>query len=473
VSGVYGLTLVDPDGNEVDLVPGGPLPGAASTSDWQVVFGATTRYPTRSPAAATRLVEVVAGLAEQAGVPLSVDLRDDAVTVDSGKDRWDDDLSGGRFPDLAAQIQAAAREMGHTADTAGIQFVQLSIDAVDIAAVSAFWTTVLGYQHDPREDVNDLYDPRWLAPVVIFQQMEASEEARLRPTPPCPAGAGPCPSTRPTPGWRQPSQAGGRVLSTSRGRRTLADRRRQRGRRRHRLTSAACQGSPRDSSLPRSGRLLPGPGAVGPGSRPASRVLDATADLVADRPHGLDALASGVGEGPVLVARAGEDRAGVAAAHGDDDVGGLDGVGGEDPWAGPCVMSTPTSAMAATAAGLTSAAGAEPAERTSTAPPDRAVRNPAAIWERPALWTHTNRTLGLVLMRGSSGAGRWGRRGRSGVPPRGRRRPGPTRTGTSMRGPTTPARAWPEVTPKVPIATAMASSKLLPAAVKLSVAVVA
>ena len=41
----------------------------------------------------------------------------------------------------------------------------------------------------------------------------------------------------------------------------------------------------------------------------------------------------------------------------------------------------------------------------------------------------------------------------------------PTSTGTSIRGPTTPARAWPEVTPKVPMATAMANSKLLPAAV--------
>ena len=47
-------------------------------------------------------------------------------------------------------------------------------------------------------------------------------------------------------------------------------------------------------------------------------------------------------------------------------------------------MSIPTSAMAATAAGLTASAGALPAERTSTAPPARAVRNPAAIWDRPA-----------------------------------------------------------------------------------------
>ena len=35
-----------------------------------------------------------------------------------------------------------------------------------------------------------------------------------------------------------------------------------------------------------------------------------------------------------------------------------------------------------------------------------------------------------------------------------------------MSGPTTPASASPEVTPKTPMATAIASSKLLPAAVK-------
>ncbi|OKI48893.1 hypothetical protein A6A27_36370 [Micromonospora sp. CB01531] len=45
------------------------------------------------------------------------------------------------------------------------------------------------------------------------------------------------------------------------------------------------------------------------------------ADLVADRADGFDALADGVFELPVLVALAGEDGAGVAAAHGDDDVG--------------------------------------------------------------------------------------------------------------------------------------------------------
>ncbi len=52
----------------------------------------------------------------------------------------------------------------------------------------------------------------------------------------------------------------------------------------------------------------------------------------------------------------------------------------------------PTSAIASTAAGLTVSPGFEPAERTSTRSPARWVSQAAAIWERTALWTHTNRT---------------------------------------------------------------------------------
>src|SRR5664279_2228902 len=61
-------------------------------------------------------------------------------------------------------------------------------------------------------------------------------------------------------------------------------------------------------------------------------------------------------------------------------------------------MSMPTSAIAATADGFTWSPGILPAERTSTRPPPRWVRNPAAIWDRPALCTQTNRTLGLSVM---------------------------------------------------------------------------
>src|SRR5690625_8046136 len=58
--------------------------------------------------------------------------------------------------------------------------------------------------------------------------------------------------------------------------------------------------------------------------------------------------------------------------------------------------------MAQTATGVIASAGAEPEERTSTCPSDRAVRKPAAIWERPALWTQTNMTVGRADMGSAS-----------------------------------------------------------------------
>src|SRR5919107_2640358 len=61
-------------------------------------------------------------------------------------------------------------------------------------------------------------------------------------------------------------------------------------------------------------------------------------------------------------------------------------------------MSMPTSAIACTATGLIRSAGSEPAERTSTVSPASCRSQPAAICERPALCTQTNRTLGLSLI---------------------------------------------------------------------------
>src|SRR5688572_25298762 len=52
--------------------------------------------------------------------------------------------------------------------------------------------------------------------------------------------------------------------------------------------------------------------------------LDPPADLVADRPDLFDRQPSGVGYLPIEIALAGVERAGITAAHGDDDSGGLD-----------------------------------------------------------------------------------------------------------------------------------------------------
>lgn len=180
--GAYGLTLADDEGNEIDIVPGDELAEGPATADWRVLFGGMAFYPTSSPAQAAALAAAVAGLADDAGMPLLVDLRPDGVTIDSGKDQPEDELNPSETPfaELASRIQTAAHELGLVADTSRLRFVQLGIDAVDVPAVQAFWTTVLGYQHDQRAHVTDIYDPRRLNSEIIFQELDASEEDRRR-----------------------------------------------------------------------------------------------------------------------------------------------------------------------------------------------------------------------------------------------------------------------------------------------------
>lgn len=172
--GVYDVTFADAEGNEADLVPDDNLGEGPETADWRVLFGAMAFYAVESPSRAAELAATVSGLADEAGFPILVDVRPEGVTIDTGKDQWEDE----RFPDLARRVQAAARGMGLTADPAPLRFLQLGIDAVDIPAVRGFWRTVLDYEFDPRPHVTDIYDPRRLNPPIIFQQMSASEEVR-------------------------------------------------------------------------------------------------------------------------------------------------------------------------------------------------------------------------------------------------------------------------------------------------------
>jgi hypothetical protein len=179
--GAYGVTLADAEGNEIDLLPGDPLGPSPSTADWRVLFSAMACYPTTSTARSAELAAAVASAADDAGVPLMVDLRPEGVTIDSGKDQWEDDryAGAGRFADLAAGIQSLARGAGFEADAAPLRFVQVAIDAVDVPAVRHFWAEALGHTLDPREAVTDIVDPRRLAPVLIFQEMDPPEPDRL------------------------------------------------------------------------------------------------------------------------------------------------------------------------------------------------------------------------------------------------------------------------------------------------------
>jgi len=181
-SGPYGVCHTDPDGNEVDLVPGESLGRTNATADWQAVFSAMACYRTTSPTQHRELAATAAALADDTGFALLVDLRPGLVIIDSGKDQWEDDVHGLEldFSDLAGNIQTAARELGATADPGLPRFAQLFLDAVDVAAVRAFWVAALGYTHDRRAEVTDIHDPRRLNPVLVFQELDASETERRR-----------------------------------------------------------------------------------------------------------------------------------------------------------------------------------------------------------------------------------------------------------------------------------------------------
>lgn len=178
--GAYGVALADADGNEVDVVPGDRLSEGPETADWQALFGAMAHYPVDSPLRAAAFVSAVAGLADDAGLPLMVDLRPDGVTIDSGKDQWEDEEGSvtSQFADLAGRVQTAARDLGLSADPTRPRFVQLGMDAVDVPVVRAFWASVLGYEYDPRTFLTDIYDPRRLNPVLFFQSMDGSDAER-------------------------------------------------------------------------------------------------------------------------------------------------------------------------------------------------------------------------------------------------------------------------------------------------------
>jgi hypothetical protein len=181
-SGPFGVRHTDPDGNEVDLVPGEALGERIGTADWHAVFSAMACYRTTSPVQQRDLAAAAAALADASGFPLLVDLRPGLVIIDSGKDQWEDDAHGLEldFTELAGNLQTAARELGGTVDPGLARFAQLFLDAADVAAVRAFWIAALGYTHDRRAGVIDIHDPRRLNPVMVFQEIDASETDRRR-----------------------------------------------------------------------------------------------------------------------------------------------------------------------------------------------------------------------------------------------------------------------------------------------------
>lgn len=175
LEGPYGLRYADAEGNEADLIPTGPLGSDDATSDWLAGFAGMVRYPSASPETASELAARAAELADEAGIPLAIDVRAGALTIDSGKDRWEEEPG---FEALATAIQAEARALGLAADPTELAFLQSVIDAADIETVRSFWRQLLVLEEDPRPGVTDLVDPAGLVPVLVFQDLAEDDQER-------------------------------------------------------------------------------------------------------------------------------------------------------------------------------------------------------------------------------------------------------------------------------------------------------
>ncbi|QFG68066.1 VOC family protein [Ornithinimicrobium pratense] len=174
----YYATVADPEGNEVDVLPlevGADRWHGDRTEDWRLVFAAMACYPVADAHQAGELATKAAELADEAHLPVRIDLRPGVVVIDTGKDRWETEEG---YEALAARVQEVARDLGLVADVTLPRFVQVGIDAVDIPAVRRFWCAALGYEPDPRPHVTDIVDPRQLNPVLFFQDLDASDDAR-------------------------------------------------------------------------------------------------------------------------------------------------------------------------------------------------------------------------------------------------------------------------------------------------------
>jgi 4a-hydroxytetrahydrobiopterin dehydratase len=148
---------------------------ADGVDDWRVLAnGASAHFTTDAFATGVALVDAIGALADVAIDFPDVDLRASGVTVRLTADR-EHGLSR-RDLELARQISAAASALGAPADAA-VQDVQVTIDALDVPAVRAFWRAVLGYREVGDED---LLDPHAHGPSLWFQDMEAPRPQRNR-----------------------------------------------------------------------------------------------------------------------------------------------------------------------------------------------------------------------------------------------------------------------------------------------------
>lgn len=170
--------------------------GAASEAveglGWRLVLGTLrAQVPVAGVTEGAALVAaLLADVGPAAAGRLEVDLRSDRVLF-TVRDRKVPGLTEADV-DLVVALQRSLAERGVRPREAevsgggvgdhGLQYVELAVDAMDIAAVRPFWRAVLGYVPETGEDgvENALTDPAGQGPSLWFQQMDAPRPQRNR-----------------------------------------------------------------------------------------------------------------------------------------------------------------------------------------------------------------------------------------------------------------------------------------------------
>jgi 4a-hydroxytetrahydrobiopterin dehydratase len=147
---------------------------AEGVEDWRMLANAVgTYFQTGTFATGVELVVEIGALAEVANHHPDIDLRYAGVTVRLMTHEVDG-LSE-RDIDMTRKISMAARALGVSADPTAVEDVQVSIDALIIPEVRAFWRAVLDYREAGDED---LLDPYSRGPSFRFQQVDEARTLR-------------------------------------------------------------------------------------------------------------------------------------------------------------------------------------------------------------------------------------------------------------------------------------------------------
>jgi 4a-hydroxytetrahydrobiopterin dehydratase len=146
---------------------------AAGVENWRVISdGATAFFPTKSLAAAARLVDAISEIDGIENHRPWIDIRNMGVTVRfltrsaEGYGLSNDDL------DFARKVDSVARTQGLQSDPNSIQSLLIIPGAPDRAAVMPFWKAVLGYEPRIDSPEEDLVDPHDRDAAFWFEQMD-------------------------------------------------------------------------------------------------------------------------------------------------------------------------------------------------------------------------------------------------------------------------------------------------------------